>query len=62
MKTMARLTLPQELAATLFGLIYLGFFRLWCRYCAERSAKRASQDVENPWNLFPPRSYRRAVR
>ncbi len=52
MKTMARLTLPQELAATTWGLIYLAFRRFRCRYRAERLANRAGRDVDDSWNLF----------
>jgi hypothetical protein len=36
-------------------LIYLGFSRVGCRYCAERLSNRAGQDVENPWTLFTDR-------
>jgi len=58
MKPMMGLTLPQELAAPLFALNYLAFFRSRCSYRAERLANRASQTVENPWTLFPARSWR----
>ena len=56
MKTIARLSLPQGLAAPLFALNYLVFCGFGCRYRAERLTNRASQDVENPWNLFAGRS------
>ena len=48
----ARPALPQGLAATTSALIYLAFSAVRFRYRAERLANRASQDVENPWNLI----------
>ena len=51
-----RLALPQGLAATLWGLIYLRYFRLLKRLCAERTANTTLEEgkIRGICSIFVP--------